>query len=258
MNIKQGAGSVLAIAAVATAGWFLYPLVAEPEPPPPFFADWGAVIVAGDWRAANGRPSDVFDNGRRELAKKFISVGFRPENVLQYSVFPQNYPHEQNLLPSAAEEITAGLQTLSTAAPGGCMVYFTSHGTEKGIIIGDRLVDPQPIADRIGEACGDRPTVVIVSACFAGQFIGPLRGPNRIVLTAARPDRSSFGCGEQDEYTFFDACVLQEFDRAANFSELASFVDVCVKKRETELKVDPPSEPQFWLGANVAYTLNWR
>jgi len=78
------------------------------------------------------------------------------------------------------------------------------------------------------------------------------------IWTAARPDRSSFGCGEQNEFTFFDACVLQEFDRAANFSELASFVDSCVTTREAELKVDPPSEPQFWLGANVAYTLNWK
>ena len=161
-------------------------------------------------------------------------------------------------MPSTAEEITRGLNALGQATPGGCLVYLTSHGTEEGIIIGDRLVDPPPIAERIEAACGDRPTVVVVSACFAGQFIRPLRGPRRIVFAAARPDRSSFGCGEQDEYTFFDACVLSEFDRAANFNELASFVDDCVKKREVEMKVDEPSEPQYYLGAEVAYTLNWR
>jgi len=258
MNVKQTLVAGFLVLAIAVAGWFLYPLIGRaPEAPRPFFADWGAVIVAGDWRAANGKPSEVFDNGRRELAKKFIAAGFQPDNILQYSVRPQDYPHEA-VMAATGEEITQGLNALGRATPGGCLVYFTTHGTEQGIIIGDRLVDPAPIADRIEAACGDRPTVVVVSACFAGQFIRPLRGPRRVVLTAARHDRSSFGCGEQDQYTFFDACVLSEFDRAANFSELATFVDECVKKRETEMKVDPPSEPQYYLGAEVAYTLNWK
>ena len=258
MNVKQIILAGVAVLATAAAGWFLYPLVA---PPPPvaksFFDDWGAVVVAGDWRASNGKPSEVFDNGRREIAQKLISLGFRRDNVLQYSVWPEKYAHEQ-VQAATGDDITEGLLQIGKRAPGGCFVYFTSHGTQEGIIISDRLVGPPPIAERIEAACGDRPTVVVVSACFAGQFIRPLRGPRRIVFTAARPDRSSFGCGEQDEYTFFDACVLSEFDRAANFNELASFVDDCVKKRETELKVDPPSEPQYYLGPEVAYTLNWR
>ncbi len=257
MTIRHSIIAAIAVLAVAAAGWFLYPHLTQRAAPKPFFADWGAVVVAGDWRAASGEPSDVFDNGRRAIAKKLVAAGFPADHVLQYSVQPQR--HTQDLaMPATAEEITEGLNALGRNAPGGCLAYFTSHGEEgEGIIIGDRLVDPAPIAERITAACGDRPTVVVISACFAGQFIPALRGPRRIVLAAARADRSSFGCGEDDEYTFYDACMLQQFDRAAGFRELASFVEDCVRKREAEMDMDPPSEPQFFMGADVAHA-NWK
>lgn len=257
MNWKQSLAACVAVIAVAVTGWFAYPLLTPPPPPQPFFADWAAIVVAGDWRAQNGQPSEVFDNGRREIAKKLVSIGFKPENMKQFSVQPQNYPY-QGIEPSTGEAITYGLTNLGRKTLGGCMIYFTSHGTHEGIIVGNRLVDPTPMADLVDLACGERPAVIILSACYAGQFIRAMRGPKHIVFTAAREDRSSFGCGEQDEYTLFDACVLQEFDKAGNFSELATKVDACVSARETAMKVSPPSEPQFSLGAEVAYSLNWK
>ena len=48
-----------------------------------------------------------------------------------------------------------------------------------------------------------RNRVVIVSACFSGAFIAPLANDNTIVMTAAAPDRSSFGCQPQNNWTFF-------------------------------------------------------
>jgi hypothetical protein len=258
MNLKQAILSALAVMAVAVAGWFAYPYLGEkPHEPEPLFADWAAVVIAGDWRAHNGQPSEVFDNGRREIAKKLISVGFRPSNILQFSVRPERYAAER-VQPSTGEAITNGMTELARRALGGCLLYLTSHGTPQGVIIGDRLVDPPPLADLIDLACGDRPAVAVISACFAGQFIGPMQGPRHVIFTAARPDRTSFGCGEADEFTFFDACMVQEFDRAGNFSELATRVDDCVRRRETQMMVDAPSEPQFFLGPEVAYTLNWR
>jgi hypothetical protein len=256
---KKILSGIVGVAALAVGGWFAWPLLNPPPPAPEkaFFADWGAMIVAGDWRASNGSPSEVFDNGRRELAKKFIAAGFDPKNVLQYSVRPQNYPKE-TVMASTAQDIMTGLGALNMTTPGGCLIYFTSHGTEEGIVIGDRMVGPSAIAERIEAACGDRPTVVIVSACYAGQFIGALRGPRRVVLAAARPDRSSFGCGEQNEFTFFDACVISEFDKVGNFSDLAVKVDQCVAAREKEMQVEERSEPQFYIGPEVTYSLNWK
>jgi len=83
-------------------------------------------------------------------------------------------------------------------------------------------------------------------------FVPYLEGPQRMVLTAARPDRASFGCGEQDRYTFFDTCVLQELPKAHDFSALGRAVQRCVAERETELGAEPPSEPQLAIGGRLA------
>ena len=70
-----------------------------------------------------------------------------------------------------------------------------------------------------------------------------------MVLTAARPDRSSFGCGESDRYPYFDDCFLKSFGQARDFAELGRKVQACVARREIETHMSPPSEPQLWIGA---------
>lgn len=135
------------------------------------------------------------------------------------------------------------------------------------IIIGGRIVDPAPIAAMVNKYCGDRPTAVIVSACFSGIFVPLLEGPNRIVFTAARADRTSFGCGEQDQYTFFDTCVLGQIDKVSAFPALADKVKDCVTAREAAMNADEvkqkrqpdlPSDPQFVMDPQLAYGLNWK
>ena len=94
----------------------------------------------------------------------------------------------------------------------------------------------------VNQACGVRPTVVFVSACFSGVFVPALTGPNRMVMTAARPDRSSFGCREEDQYTFFDDCVLKAMPTAGTFALLADAVKACVTKKETAMRADYDAE----------------
>ncbi len=67
-------------------------------------------------------------------------------------------------------------------------------------------------------------------------------------MTAARPDRTSFGCGQADRYTFFDECFLQSIGTSHNFPDLAAAVRSCVATREVKEKATPPSEPQVFIG----------
>ena len=117
---------------------------------------------------------------------------------------------------------------------------------------------PDAMAALVSNDCGARPTVVIVSACYSGVFVPPLAAPNRMILTAARPDRSSFGCGEQDRYTFFDTCVLSQLPLSASFPDLGDKVRTCVAQREHDLGMAPASEPQLSVGSQVASALNWK
>ena len=266
LNGKKILLAGIATLALAGAGWLVWPLLSPPPPTPkPLFADWAAMIVAGDAHAHSGADSMVFDNARRDLAKAFVGMGFQPANIVQFSAIAQKFPKEK-VKPAAEEPITTGLAAVTQRARAGCLIYLTSHGAEDGIVIGDRIVDPGPIADLIDRDCGVRPTVVIVSACFSGIFVPALEGPRRIVFTAARSDRTSFGCGEEDRYTFFDACVLGEIGKAASFPALAERVRACVAAREAEMNAeyrkaheepDPPSEPQFVMDPQLA-GMRWR
>jgi hypothetical protein len=242
------------IVAPVIAG-FLFSLPAYAAGP---FSDWAAVVVAGDWHAHDGTPSEVFDNARHDVSADLIAIGFPPDNVEQFSVRPDNYP-SQHPLNSDPQSISNSLWDLSNRTNAGCLIYFTSHGSPSGIVLGDTTYSPDTFAKVLGNSCADRPTVVIVSACFSGVFVPALEAPNRMILTAARPDRTSFGCGQANRYTFFDQCVLESWSGTGDFPSLGHAVQACVAAREKKERVAPSSEPQLWVGATAATSLpRWR
>ena len=222
------------------------------------YATWAAIVVAGDWHAHSGAPSEVFDNARRDIAADLMKIGFDPANIEQFSVNPDKYP-DAHVQHSDSQTIANALWDLSNRTNGGCLAYFTSHGSPDGVVMDDKIFSPDSMQQILSNACGDRPTVVIVSACFSGVFVPALSGPERLVLTAARPDRTSFGCGESDKYTFFDTCFLSDLPANSDFPDLAHSVQSCVAQREQKEKVVYPSEPQLSIGADVPARLpKWR
>jgi hypothetical protein len=135
------------------------------------------------------------------------------------------------------------------SAKAGCLFYLSSHGGPEGAILGKELLRPHLLAAMLDDACPNRPSVVVISACFSGVFIPPLQKSDRLILTAARADRASFGCGESDRYPYFDACFLASVPDAHDFAVLGARVQACVAKKENETGAEPASEPQIWIGA---------
>lgn len=211
------------------------------------FADWSAVVIAGDWHAHSGGPSEAFDNARRDVSRAFEQAGFEPQNLRQFSVRPERYK-DTNPAKSDPQGIYDALTDLTARATGGCLIYFSSHGAPQGVVVDQQLLPPGVLASMLDTTCGKRPTVVIISACFSGVFVPALAAANRMVLTAARPDRSSFGCGEADKYPYFDQCVLESMPGATDFAALGRTVQACVAAREIREGSKPPSEPQLFIG----------
>ena len=210
------------------------------------FSGWAAVVVAGDDQAAHeNTPTEAFDNARRDVTKAFIARGFTPSNIVQFSLHPERYPAD-HADRASLERVWDRLSRLAPAAPDGCLVYITSHGSPDGVVMGDRLVPPTILAGLVYRACGARPTAVIVSACFSGVFVPALAAvsPRMFVMTAARRDRSSFGCGESNRYPFFDGCLIEDLPAARDFPDLADRVRRCVAGREDALGLRPRSHPQ--------------
>jgi hypothetical protein len=218
------------------------------------FSDWGAIIVAGDYRAHNGDDSEVFDDARHDIGAALERVGFQSPNVVEFSVRPARY---SGPLPQQSDPLTIsnGLWDLSNRTNAGCFIYFTSHGSPDGVVVGDSMIAPNSMATMVNNACGSRPTVVVVSACFSGVFVPTLAAPNRMVLTAARPDRTSFGCGQSNRYTYFDECFLDSMPGSHDFPGLATAVRACVAAREVKEKASPASEPQLFIGADAMASL---
>ena len=52
--------------------------------------------------------------------------------------------------------------------------------------------------------------VIVVSACYSGGFIPPLQDAHTLVITAARPDRRSFGCADENDFTYFGRAFFKE------------------------------------------------
>ena len=201
---------------------------------------WRAVLIAGD----NNSPA--FDNGVQSLRKKLVAHG-----VTDISVYSSNAA-------ATAPAQLASVANVATAlrAGGGdaCLVFVTSHGEEKGFVLKTdrRLFDPGSLDRVLSAGCGSVPTVVVVSACHSGTFLtADMRKPNRVILTAAAKDRSSFGCGAGDRYTYYDQCLLQQFDGAATWRDLAVATRTCVEKLERRMGVRQFSLPQTFVGTQV-------
>jgi hypothetical protein len=89
---------------------------------------------------------------------------------------------------------------------------------------------------------------VVVSACYGGVFLPDLAGYDRMVMSAARKDRTSFGCGADDVHTYFDECLIKVLPQSAGFLDLPPKVKACVAAKETATGMAPPSEPQASIG----------
>lgn len=218
------------------------------------YRDWAVGVIAADWRSSRGVPVEAFDNARRDAAAAYVKAGFAPENLVQLSLRPRR-PGDDG---SVVDQRTAveAFKAAAAGATGGCLLHLTSHGDPSGIEFGPKgRMRPAGLARLLDEACGRRPTVVVVSACFSGVFVPALAAPNRMILTAARPDRSSFGCGESDRYPFFDQCVIESLPAAHDFVDLGRRAKTCVTRLETAGKLSPPSEPQTSIGADMQIEL---
>jgi hypothetical protein len=213
---------------------------------PPEPAHWQAVLVAGD----TAQP--VFDN-----AVKAIDLWLRDHGVaaadihrLAASADPRSPGVEPATLRRVLDRI-AGLR----AKPGdGCFVFITSHGAhDLGIYLSrnDEMLRPGALARALDAGCGAVPTVVIVSGCYSGSFArAPMARPNRIVLTAARADRPSFGCAADRTYTDYDACLLAALPHAKTWRGVFAEIRDCVRSRENQLG-ELPSQPQASFGAAI-------
>lgn len=210
---------------------------------------WKGIFLAGDDSIEN------FDNGREDLTAMFSRMGELSSIQLSSS---DKHIGRNGVLAADATYIPKAFQTLGVQENEGCLIHMTSHGAKgRGFYLSRirGILNPENMARLVDHACGSKPTIILVSACYSGQFISDaLKGDNRVILTAARADRPSFGCSADTRYTYWDECLLQEIPHSQTWVQLNENVKACITGKEQSLGANP-SEPQAFFGQN---TLNWK
>ncbi len=139
-------------------------------------------------------------------------------------------------------------------------IYLTSHGYKNSYL----SVNLEPLQlNTIGptdlkfylDYAGIKNRVILVSACYSGGFIEPLKDEFSIIMTAAASDRTSFGCGSQSDFTYFGHAVFRE-QLKQKFDFITAFNDAItsIKDREKREKLTP-SHPQLFIGSEIGSKL---
>ncbi|WP_114238483.1 C13 family peptidase [Dyella sp. C9] len=213
--------------------------------------------------AADGG-EDVFRNEAEYAAKMFPARFGAGTHVMVLENNPATLEQHPLATWSNLEDALDGLAGVMKPDEDILLLYLTTHGDEDHNLLVD--MDPLPL-DQIGasdlaDILDKRPfkwKVLVVNACYSGGFVPEVRGPGTLVITAARADRSSFGCGADSDVTYFGhAWLVNALSRTPDFIEAYRQAAGEIAQWEQKDKLTP-SEPQMDVGAGIAAQLAlWR
>lgn len=230
---------VLILLALATSAW---------AADAPSASHYKAVLIAGDWSAA------AFDHATAAIQRRLLAGPVAPTDLQRLSASRAQIGRD-GVQSSTLDHVLAAIEQMRPGPGEGCFVFATSHGAYgAGLVLvpSQDFLTPAALDHALDVGCGKAPTLVIISSCFSGSFAKPpMARDNRIILTAARPDRTSFGCGAGFQYTVYDRCLLQAMDHSATWQAAYAMIKSCVAAREKAFKITA-SEPQAWFGDNAA------
>lgn len=140
-------------------------------------------------------------------------------------------------------------------------LYLSSHGSadhrftlEMPPLALDDL-EPATLRNML-DAAGIRNRVIVVSACYSGGFIEPLANEHTLVITAAAADRSSFGCSNEEDFTYFGRAYFDEALRHTDsFSDAFMAARPRIAARESAQGFTP-SKPQLSEGSDIRAVLS--
>ncbi len=190
-------------------------------------------------------------------------------DVGQHAIMLLNHRDYETLPLATRPSIATALQALDqqlNPEEDLLVIHLVSHGGQDGQLLlqqpGIDLPDltPEAFAEML-EPLEARRKLLVVSACYSGHWLNRLKDSDTLIMTSAREDRTSFGCGDDSEMTWFTKAVYQNVglsltDPDAMFEQ----VDQQIRTWEEELGMDEDnwSHPQFHLGESLRQWLSQR
>lgn len=113
----------------------------------------------------------------------------------------------------------------------------------------DDMTD-QDLAEALNDS-GIKWRVIVISACYAGGFIDALKNPRTIVIAAAAADRTSFGCSNDRDLTYFGEAFFRDaLPEARSLRDAFDKAKSAIALRERRERVDA-SNPQAYFGSEM-------
>ena len=116
------------------------------------------------------------------------------------------------------------------------VLFLTSHGSKTHELTlnqnGMEMAD-LPAKDLEAVLCDTsiRWKVIVVSACYSGGLIAPLKDGSTMVITAARHDRTCFGCADDNDFPYVGRTFFKEgLNETADFRKASKLVAAQVRE----------------------------
>jgi hypothetical protein len=138
---------------------------------------------------------------------------------------------------------------------------LSSHGSDEPLLsVANGILPLQQVTgDNLAAALHDsgiKWRIIVISACHAGAFIAPLKDPYTVLITAAAADKTSFGCADDRDLTYFgEAFYRDALPRAKNLQEAFALTRSAIATREHAEGVTP-SDPQAYFGEQIEQLLS--
>ncbi len=139
-------------------------------------------------------------------------------------------------------------------------LYLSSHGSKdfKFVLEFGSMrfndLDPETLRQMLDEA-GIQRRVIVISACYSGGFVAPLKNENTLIISAAAPDKTSFGCSNDADFTYFGRAYFQEaLQQTDSFIDAFALAKRAIAIREKKDGFES-SEPGMFVGAKIAKAL---
>ena len=141
------------------------------------------------------------------------------------------------------------------------VLYMTSHGSSDHeftmsfwpLPLND--ITPAMLRTYLDDS-GIKWRVVVISSCYSGGFVEPLKNDYTAIATAAASDRTSFGCNNENDFTYFGEELLKhELQNEYSLPIAFSQTIVEIAERETREHLTS-SKPQVFIGASVESLLD--
>lgn len=138
-------------------------------------------------------------------------------------------------------------------------LFLTSHGSRNRLAttfwpLQHNDLGPAELRSMLDEA-GIGWRVIVISACYSGSFVDELRSERTLVITASREDRSSFGCSDEADMTYFGRALIDKaLRKTRSFTTAYDLATESVAAREKAEGLTP-SEPQISVGSEIAVKL---